>query len=106
MKNLEEKILKNFKNSIAMSNFKEEFEMKKLLKKQIVTTFILVVILFSGGFLTVNASTNGKLVEDIKNKIYTILKNNEDINIDNNTVEIQNIEKDKDGNTEVITYTF
>ena len=46
--------------------------MKKLLKKQIVTTFILVVILFSGGFLTVNASTNGKLVEDIKNKIYTI----------------------------------
>ena len=88
MKNLDEKILKNFKNSIAMSHFEEELSMKKVFKKQIITLSILAVVIFSGGFLTVNAATNGEMVEDIKATIYNMLKDNTDIEVEKDSIEI------------------
>ena len=106
MKNLDEKILKNFKNSIAMSNFEEELSMKKVFKKQIITLSILSIIIFSGGFLTVNAATNGEMVEDIKATIYNMLKDNTDIEVERDSIEIQDAKTDDEGNTDVITYTF
>lgn len=106
MKDLEEKILRNFKTSVAMSNFEEEFLMKKILKKQIITVSILVVVLFSGGLLTVNAATDGKVVEDIKETIYNMLKDNANVKVDSNSIEIQDIKTDDEGNVESVTYTF
>lgn len=107
MRNLDEKILKNFKESIAMSNFEEEFFMKKVLKKQIATISVLAVVLFSGGFLTVNAATDGKIVEDIKTTIYNMLKDNEDIRVDDSdSIKIQDVKTDENGNVESVTYTF
>ncbi len=106
MKDLEEKILRNFKDSIAMSNLEEEFSMKKVFKKQIITLSILVVVLFSGGLLTVNAATDGKVVEDIKETIYNMLKDNTNVKIDSESIEIQDIKKNNEGDVETITYTF
>lgn len=80
--------------------------MKKIFKKQIITMCILAIVVFSGGLLTVNAATNGKIVEDIKSTIYNMLKDNKDVNIDKDSIEIQNVEVDDDGNVETITYTF
>ena len=108
MKNLEDKILKNFKNSIAMSHLEEEFLMKKGLKKQIIILSLVIVVLFTGGFWTVNAVTNGKMVENIKSTVYDMIKvkDNKDIKVDSNSIEIQNIEFDSEGNIESATYTF
>lgn len=106
MKDLEEKILKNFKTSVAISNLEEEVLMKKIFKKQIITLSILVVVLFSGGLLTVNAATDGKVVEDIKETIYNMLKDNSNVKVDSDSIEIQDIKTDDEGNVESVTYTF
>lgn len=69
MKELNEKILKNFRDNIAISNLKEEFIMKKAIKKQIITLSMIGIVFLSGGFLTVNAATNGELVNKVQDTI-------------------------------------
>lgn len=66
MSKLNEKILKNFKDNIAISNLKEECIMKKHAKKQILLASMMFILLFSGGLITVNAATGGNIVDTIK----------------------------------------
>ena len=62
------KILKNVRNKIVVSNLEREENMKINQRKQVVSVLTATLIVLSGGFLTVNAATDGKLVEDIKQK--------------------------------------
>lgn len=68
MKNneLSNRISKNVREKIAVSNLEKEFNMKIKMKKQIITFSLLGVLLLSSSFFTVNAATNGELVNNVK----------------------------------------
>ena len=70
---LNNKILKNVRNKIVVSNLEKEYAMKISKRKQIISLCATTIILLSGSFLTVNAATEGKLVEDIKEKYKEII---------------------------------
>ena len=72
---LNNKILKNVRNKIVVSNLEREESMKLNKRKQIISVLTASLIILSGGFLTVNAATDGKLVEDIKDVITIKLDN-------------------------------
>lgn len=72
---LNKKVLKNVRNKIVVSNLESEEKMKINAKKQILSICAITLIMASGGFFTVNAATNGKLVQDIKEFVtVTIIK--------------------------------
>ncbi len=66
---IEEKILKNVRAKIVVSNLEREESMKLNKRKQVISVCTAILLVLSGGFLTVNATTDGKLVEDIKDII-------------------------------------
>ena len=57
---LNNKILKNVRNKIVVSNLEKEYAMKISKRKQIISLCATTIILLSGSFLTVNAATEGK----------------------------------------------
>ena len=92
MSELRERILKGFKDNIIISNLKEECIMKRNNRKQVLLGTMITTLILSGSFITVNASTNGQLVENIKDTIKVIFIK------DNNEEEIKGKEyKNKDG---------
>lgn len=108
MKNFEKKIIKNFRDSIAISNLKEELIMKKVVKKQIVLIAMISIVFLTGGFATVNAATGGALAENIKGLIFkdaqSKIENTTKIKED--TFEVEDYEQDENGNITSSTYTF
>ena len=92
MSELRERILKGFKDNITISNLKEECIMKRNTRKQVLLGIMITTLILSGSFITVNASTNGQLGENIKDTIKVIFIK------DNNEEEIKGKEyKNKDG---------
>lgn len=73
---MNQKILKNVRAKIVVSNLESEENMKLSKRKQAISICTAILLVLSGGFLTVNATTDGKLVEDIKDKI--VIKINHD----------------------------
>lgn len=65
-KELNNRILRNVRSKIVVSNLESEENMKINAKKQILSICAVALIMASGGFFTVNAATNGQLVQDIK----------------------------------------
>lgn len=80
-KGLNEKIINNVRNRIVVSNLESEERMKISKKKQIISIAAVCMILLTGSFVTVNAATDGKLVDSVKHTIKTvkvrIIKNGE-----------------------------
>ena len=70
-KELNERIIKNVRNRIVVSNLESEERMKISKKKQIISIAAVCLILLTGSFATVNAATDGKLVENVKDTIKT-----------------------------------
>ena len=66
---LNNKILKNVRNKIVVSNLEKEEAMKISKRKQAISLCATVIILLSGSFLTVNAATDGKIAEGIKEEL-------------------------------------
>lgn len=66
---LERKIINNVRNKIVVSNLEKEANMKISKRKTIISLTALFLILISGSFLTVNAATDGQLVQDVKDLI-------------------------------------
>ena len=110
-KELNSRILKNVRNKIVISNLEREENMKLNIRKQIITLGIVLLLVLSGGFITTNAATNGKLVEGIKDNIKVrfikegkeeLLNGKMKINSDENSITIElkeDIEdKNKDSN--------
>ena len=95
---LNNKILRNVRNKIVVSNLEREENMKISKQKQAISVLMAMVVLFSGGFLTVNAATDGKLVEEIKQKYEEIIV----VKLDEDNYKITT-EKDNNGK-EYISY--
>ena len=104
--NLNERIVKNFRNNIAISNLKEEFEMKRIIKKQILMFSMIAVVFVSGSFLTVNAATGGELINNIKEAIMGKVEENTGIDVKEDSFEVEDYETDESGNVTFSTYTF
>lgn len=97
---LGDKILKNVRNKIVVSNLEREENMKLSRRKQIISLCATVMMVLSGGFLTVNAATEGKLVEDIKQKYEEMIV----VKLDHDNYEVTT-QKDEKGEEHVI-YTI
>lgn len=70
---MKNKIRKNVRNMVVISNLEREEIMKtKNIKKRLSIVAILVVLL-SSSFITVNAVADGKLANDIKEKVNNII---------------------------------
>ena len=95
---LNNKILRNVRNKIVVSNLEREENMKISKQKQAISVLMAMIVLFSGGFLTVNAATEGKLVEEIKQKYEEIIV----VKLDEDNYKITT-EKDNNGK-EYISY--
>lgn len=76
MSELSKKVLKEFKDNITISNLKEECIMKRNIRKHVLLGTMLVTLILSGSFITVNAATNGQLVENIKDTIKVVFVSN------------------------------
>lgn len=68
---LNKRIFENVRNRIVVSNLESEENMKINKRKQILSVVTVMFIMFTGSFFTVNAATDGKVVEEIK-KVITI----------------------------------
>ena len=103
---LDERIIKNFRDHIAISNLREECEMKRIVKKQILMFSMIAVVFISGSFMTVNAATGGKLVNNIKEVLFNKVIENTDIDVKEDSFEVENYETDEGGDVTSATYTF
>lgn len=63
---LNKKIIENVRNRVVVSNLESEENMKLNKRKQILSLVAIMIIMFTGSFITVNAATNGELVEKVK----------------------------------------
>lgn len=80
-KDLNSAVLKRVRNKIVVSNLESEEKMKINKKKQILSLAAVIVLFLSGGFITVNAATDGQLANNIKDKIIKV------VFVDNNGAE-------------------
>lgn len=69
---LNKKIIKNVRNRIVVSNLESEENMKLNKRKQILSLLVVMAIMLTGSFITVNAATNGELAEKVKDTIQVI----------------------------------
>lgn len=70
---LNKRIMKNVRNKIVVSNLEREESMKVRARKRVISMCAVAVILLSGSLLSVNAATDGKLAEDIREKYEEIV---------------------------------
>lgn len=88
---LNNRIMRNVRSRIVVSNLEKEEAMEKAKRKHIISLCATTVILLSGSFLSVNAATDGKLVEDIKEKYKEIIT----IDYDQSKYQITDIKEEK-----------
>lgn len=63
---LNRKIIEKVRNVVVISNLESEEKMKLSKKKQVLSFVAVMMIMFAGSFMTVNAATNGELVNKVK----------------------------------------
>lgn len=80
-KDLNSAVLKRVRNKIVVSSLESEEKMKINKKKQILSLAAVITLFLSGGFITVNAATDGQLANNIKDKIIKV------VFVDNNGLE-------------------
>lgn len=66
-------VLNKVRNNIVISNLEREERMRVNKKKQVISLCVVAVVFLSGSFFTANAATEGKLVENIKQKCSEIV---------------------------------
>lgn len=94
-KNLKYKIIENVRNNIVISNLEREDKMRVNNRKKIAIFSVVAIMTIFGSFATVNAATDGKLVENIKEFVSVkIVKDN------GSSKDLKGTEyKDKNGDT-------
>lgn len=63
---LNKRIIEKVRNAVVISNLEREEKMKLSKRKQVLSFVAVMVIMFAGSFVTVNAATNGELVNKVK----------------------------------------
>lgn len=69
---LNKRIIENIRNRVVISNLESEENMKFNKRKQILSLALVMIIMLTGSFVTVNAATNGELVQKVKDTIQVI----------------------------------
>ena len=69
---LSKKIIENVRNRVVISNLESEENMKLNKRKQVLSLITVMLVLLTGSFITVNATSNGEVVDQIKDKIKVI----------------------------------
>ena len=69
---LSKKIIENVRNRVVISNLESEENMKLNKRKQVLSLIKVMLVLLTGSFITVNATSNGEVVDQIKDKIKVI----------------------------------
>lgn len=69
---LNKRIIENVRNRVVISNLESEENMKLNKRKQMLSVVTVMVVMLIGSFFTVNATTNGELVEKVKDTIQVI----------------------------------
>ncbi len=72
---LNNKIIEKVRDKIVISNLESEENMRLNRKKQVLSLVAVLIIMLTGSFMTVNATTNGELVEKVKDTIKVIFVN-------------------------------
>lgn len=72
MNNFEKRILRGVKDNIAISNLEEEYMMKKISAKKVTLMTVVGILCVFGSFMTVNAATGGKLLDNITTVVYRV----------------------------------
>ena len=74
---LNKRIIEKVKNRIVISNLESEENMKLNRKKQILSLTAVITVMLAGSFFTVNAATDGELVDKVKDTIKVVFVNSE-----------------------------
>lgn len=94
-RDLKYKIIENVRNNIVISNLESEEKMRISNRKKIITLGVVALMTIFGSFATVNAATDGKLIENIKEFVSVKI-----VKDDGGSKELNGIEyKDKNGDT-------
>lgn len=82
--NLNKRIIENVRNRVVISNIESEVNMKLSKRKQILSVVAACMIMIGGSFITVNAATDGQLVEKVTETIQIVFrdKNGNETEID------------------------
>lgn len=78
-KKINNRVLKNVRNKIVVSNLEREENMRLNMKKQIMSLCAVLTLVMAGGIVTVNAATDGKLLDTIKETIKVTFVNDDGI---------------------------
>lgn len=70
---LNNRIIKNVKSRVVVSNLESEEKLKINKKKQVISLMTVMIGLFTGGLITVNAATNGELANKVKETINNVI---------------------------------
>mgnify|MGYP006943505591 CR=1 FL=1 len=69
---LNKRIIEKVRNKIVISNLESEENMKLNKRKQVLSLLGVMTIMLVGSFITVNAATNGELVDKAKDTIKVV----------------------------------
>ncbi len=69
---LDKRIIENVRNRVVISNLESEEKMKFSKRKKILSLAVVMIVMLTGSFVTVNATTNGELAEKVKDTIQVI----------------------------------
>ena len=72
--NLNKRIIENVRNRVVISNIESEVNMKLSRRKQILSVVTVCMIMLGGSFITVNAATDGQLVEKVTETIQIVFR--------------------------------
>lgn len=72
--NLNKRVIENVRNRVVISNIESEVNMNLSKRKQILSVIAVCVIMLGGSAITVNAATDGKLVEKVTETIKVIFR--------------------------------
>ena len=103
--NLNKRIIENVRNRVVISNIESEVNMKLSKRKQILSVVTVCMIMLGGSFITVNAATDGQLVEKVTETIQVVFrdKNGNETEIDgaayvnHNNENVEQYQYEKDG---------
>lgn len=66
---LNNRVLKNVRSKIVVSSLEREEKMKITKRNKVISICTMLIVVISGGLFTVNATTDGKIAEEIKKAI-------------------------------------
>lgn len=83
---LNRNIIRKVRNKIVISNLESEETMKINMRKKVLSIAAVIMVMFAGSFITVNAATNGDLADKVKDTVKVVfMKDGKEENVNKST---------------------